>query len=82
MKIIINVNSMIPEVHKKKWFNNFIENPNGYLPNNFDIETIKINFSRKIYLNVGPLWIRHWEFTFFISLIFFSLIIKIIFKIR
>jgi hypothetical protein len=72
----------IPIVHKRQWWNSLIGNPNGYLPDEYEIEAIHFELPAIEYLSIGPGWIRGWEFSYFFLLIIVSFSIKVIFKIH
>ncbi len=72
----------IPVIHKQVWWNSLVGNPNGYLADNTDIESITFSLQKKQYLSFGPDWIRSWEAVFFSLVILFSVAIKLVFKIH
>jgi hypothetical protein len=72
----------VPVIHKRLWWNSLIGNPNGYLPDDYVIESIHFELSSTEYLSWGPGWVRGWEFSYFMLLIIVSLGIKFAFRIH
>jgi len=72
----------VPVVHQRKWWNSLIANPNGYLPDDIDIEEIRFELLPIEFLQFGPAWARTWELSYFLLLILVSLGIKVAFKIH
>ena len=72
----------VPVIHKRAWWNSLIGNPNGYLPDNYEIEAIYFELASTEYLGFGPGWVRGWEFSYFLLLIIVSLGIKLAFRIH
>ncbi|NIQ02725.1 MAG: hypothetical protein GWM98_22175 [Nitrospinaceae bacterium] len=72
----------VGRVHKKSWWNYLIANPAGYLPDDLPLEWITFDFKDRQIIALGPDWMRGWEASFLISLLIFSIAIKIIFKIE
>ena len=72
----------VPVIHKKVWWNSLIGNPNGYLPDDHEIEAIYFDLASMEFLPVGPGWVRGWEFSYFVLLIIVSFGIKIAFRIH
>lgn len=66
----------VPVVHKKRWWNVLIGNPNGYLDPDGPLDHIAIDLPRRQYLSSGPDWLRGWEVAFFGALILSSLAFK------
>lgn len=78
----LHENSRSSILHKKKWWNNFIGNPAGYLPPDTKIEKVIPSWRKNEFLKFGPTWMRGWPFLFFVTLICVSLGVKVIFKIE
>lgn len=76
------IESAIPVVHKKVWWNVFIGNPIGYLPESSEPEYVEINLKSRKYLSFGPPWLGSWEFVFFSFIVFASIVTKIVFRIH
>lgn len=66
----------IPIIHKKRWWNILMANPLGYLPSDGKTDVIHINLPETVMIASGPGWIRGWMFSFFITLVLSSIIIK------
>lgn len=78
----IETAALVPIVHKKEWWNFLIGNPAGYVAHEAPIETIGFEFREVEYLDFGPSWLRGWEVLFLLSVLVFSIIIKVFFKIQ
>ena len=76
------LNAPIPVVHKKLWWNSLIANPNGYLPDEYEVEAVYFELGSMEFLSFGPGWVRGWEFSYFVLLILVSLGVKVAFKIH
>ena len=72
----------VTTLHKRQWWNAFIGNPAGYLPNALGVERIDIELPRNQYLPFGPAWLRGWEAVFFVGLFITALAIKLGFRIH
>lgn len=70
----------VTTLHKKQWWNELIGNPLGYLNDGSPIESVTIALPRQEFLNVGPWWVRSWEFVFLTTLVAVSLTIKLVFR--
>jgi hypothetical protein len=77
----VNMKAPTPVIGKHRWWNAFIGNPSGYLPDRGQTERVVIPLPRAQYLPIGPAWIRRWEIPFFISLITVSLVLKWVMRI-
>jgi hypothetical protein len=67
----------VTTLHKRQWWNAFIGNPAGYLPDTLGVERIDIDLPRQPYLPFGPTWLRGWEAVFSIGLFITALAIKL-----
>lgn len=72
----------VPVIHKKQWWNVFMANPIGYLPDELDIEVIEIDLPEQVMLSFGPTWIRGWMFSFFLTFLLSSVAFKFVLKIE
>jgi hypothetical protein len=72
----------VPVIHKRAWWNSLIGNPNGYLPDDYEIEAIYFDLPATEFIAQGPGWVRGWEFSYFLLLIIISLGIKFAFRIH
>jgi len=72
----------VPIVHQRAWWNSLIGNPNGYLPEQSDIQAVEFAIPRQKYLSIGPVWAHGWEIPYFLVLLLCSLGIKFVFKIH
>lgn len=70
----------VATLHKKQWWNGLIANPLGYLDAGSPIENVTIGLPRREVLDVGPWWMRTWEFVFLTTLVVVSLTIKLAFR--
>ncbi len=66
----------VPVVHKQRWWNIFLGNPAGYLPEATPLERVELALPRRHYLDAGPAWLGTWEVIFVTALVICSLAIK------
>jgi hypothetical protein len=71
-----------PVVHQRRWWNELIGNPAGYLPSPGYVDAVTIGLPAQEYLPLGPTWLRSWFVPFFTLLVIFSLIIKFRWRLR
>lgn len=71
----------VPVIHIRKWWNWFMANPLGYLPEGRSVETIHIGLPARRYLAFGPDWLRGWMFSFFLAFLISSVAFKLLLKI-
>lgn len=76
------LDTAVPVIHQRYWWNMLIGNPNGYLPEDAAVQEILFALPRIVYLDIGPTWARTWELSYFLLLILVSLGIKLVFKIH
>lgn len=74
------LNVPVTALHKEQWWNLLIANPLGYLPDDSPLHWVTIDLPRLEVLDVGPWWMRTWEFVFFTTLVAVSLAIKLLFR--
>jgi hypothetical protein len=68
-------------LHKKRWWNLLLGNPAGYLADSAAADAVYLAVPDREVLGVGPGWMRGWAFTYLVSLLIVSLLIKVTFKI-
>lgn len=68
-------------LHKKRWWNLLLGNPAGYLADSAAADAVYLAVPDREVLGVGPGWMRGWAFTYLVSLLIVSLLIKFTFKI-
>jgi uncharacterized membrane protein (DUF106 family) len=68
-------------VHKKRWWNVLLGNPAGYLADSAAADTVIFKVPDREILGFGPGWMRGWAFTYLMSLLVVSLLIKFVFRI-
>jgi hypothetical protein len=71
----------VPVIHKRQWWNLFMANPIGYLPDEAGIDMVQMALPQQQFLALGPGWMRGWMFTFFGVFLLSSIAFKIILKI-
>ena len=71
----------VPVIEKYRWWNWFIANPAGYLPDGVPVERVEVRLPAFEVVPFGPSWMRGWEALFFALFLAFSLIIKKVGKI-
>jgi hypothetical protein len=69
-------------VERRVWWNRFIGNPAGYIPDESPIERIELVLPKHEVIAAGPSWMRGWEAPFFITLLVISVAIKLVFRIE
>jgi hypothetical protein len=72
----------VPQIHKRLWWNSWLGNPLGYLPQQSPVDSVNISLPAKHYLSIGPAWVRSWLMLFFIAVMFSALMTKWLFKIH
>ena len=72
----------IPILHKRQWWNLFIGNPVGYIPQHADLERLEIALPENKYLTFGPEWMQSSEAFFLIVMLLCSVAIKLGFRIH
>lgn len=72
----------VPVIEKRTWWNVLIGNPLGYLPEDGPVDRIDIDLPAKVYLSMGPDWIKGWLPPFIFSLLVASLLLKFAFRIH
>lgn len=68
-------------LHKKRWWNILLGNPAGYLADSAAADIVYLAVPDREVLGLGPGWMRGWAFTYLVSLLIVSLLIKFTFKI-
>lgn len=63
-------------IHKKRWWNVLVGNPAGYLPADAPVDRISIDLPRRLFMELGPDWMRGWEAPFLSTLLACSLVLK------
>lgn len=69
-------------LHEWRWWNAFLGNPAGYLPDGSGVERVRVELPRRHYLPLGPAWARGWELPFFSALLAASIMLKVGFRIQ
>lgn len=73
--------SNVPVIHKRRWWNWLMANPLGYLPGEAVTDSVNIGLPQQQFLTIGPVWMRGWMFSFFVSFLLSSLGFKFALKI-
>jgi hypothetical protein len=68
-------------VHKRRWWNWLLGNEAGYLPDAGRADAVVLALPDREVLPLGPSWMRGWAFTYFVSLVVASLVVKFAFRI-
>jgi predicted AlkP superfamily phosphohydrolase/phosphomutase len=66
----------VSTVHQRRWWNNLVGNPAGYLPSPGDIDAVSLDLPGVEFLGFGPSWLRSWLTLFFLVVIATSLGLK------
>lgn len=69
------------EVATPRWWNLFLGNPAGYLPEGAPLERMAVDLPGRDLLGIGPGWMRGWVFVYFATVLVVSLAIKVGFRI-
>ena len=72
----------IPILHQRQWWNFFIGNPVGYIPQLADLEKIELALPQNKYLTFGPEWMQSSEVFFLLVMLLCSVAIKLVFRIH
>ena len=72
----VPVRAPVPVIEKWKWWNWFLGNPAGYLPEASPVKRVDLSLRRQDVISIGPSWMRGWEFLFFVLLFAASLTVK------
>ncbi len=78
----IDPGSAVPVIHKRLWWNLFIGNPLGYLPDDSDFERVEFELRPRRFFDGPADWMGGWELSFFTVMIVVSLAIKFVFRLR
>jgi hypothetical protein len=73
----VRLKAPFPIIAKRRWWNFFMDNPAGYLPEQSTVDHIEVALARKHYLSFGPDWIRGWEPVFFAALLAVTIVFKV-----
>ncbi len=79
--LVLPLEHNIPIIHKKKWWNQLMANPIGYLPDDGKTDVIHIALPEPVMIGAGPSWIRGWMFSFFAAFLLSSLAFKFLLRI-
>jgi hypothetical protein len=63
--------------HKHIWLNYLIGNPAGYLPDDAPLQALHIALPPRQLIQIGPGWIRGWEFSYFLTVFGVSIWLKL-----
>lgn len=66
----------VSTVHQRRWWNDLIGNPAGYLPSPGDIDAVSLELPGVEFLGFGPSWLRSWLTLFLMVVIATSLGLK------
>ena len=66
----------VSTVHQRRWWNDLVGNPAGYLPRPGDVDAVELGLPGVEFLNFGPSWLRSWITLFFLVVIVASLGLK------
>jgi hypothetical protein len=72
----------VPVIHKRAWWNVFFANPLGSLPDDASVDLIGVDLRSRVFLPFGPGWMRGWEAPFILIVLFASVAVKLLFRIR
>ncbi len=73
--------TLVPVIHKRKWWNWLIGNPAGYIEDNAPTDSVEFAHAPRELIDSGPGWIRSWLFFYFAVLMAAAIAIKVKFKI-
>ena len=66
----------VSTVHQRRWWNNLIGNPAGYLPSPGDVDAVLLDLPGFEFQPYGPSWLRSWITLFFTVVVIASLSLK------
>ncbi|MEE4378251.1 MAG: hypothetical protein V2J55_12185 [Candidatus Competibacteraceae bacterium] len=73
---------LTPILHQRQWWNWLVDNPGGHLPTDTQLEIMEIALPRQSFLELGPEWMRGWEFLFLSVALGCSLTIQWVWKVH
>ncbi|MFZ2236791.1 MAG: hypothetical protein WBP11_09050 [Dokdonella sp.] len=71
--LTLPIKHAVPVIHQKEWWNAFIGNPLGYLPEQSTIRSLQMDLPERNIIARGPAWMRGWEFCYFVGVLAVSL---------
>jgi hypothetical protein len=82
-KLLLSLPTVTPvgAVHQRRWWNDLLGNPAGYLPPG-EVDVVSIGLPSREYLPFGPGWLRGWMPLFFGVVIVVSLLLKFLWRLH
>ncbi len=84
-KVLYSGNPLCPpvqEVEKKSWVNLLFESQAGYVTPDAPVDSIRLEFQRRVFVPGLPRWLGCWQFPFFLSLTAAALAVKFGFGVK
>jgi len=78
--LVLPLERAIPVIHKKRWWNLLMANPLGYLPKDGNTDVVYFDLPEAIIIGSGPVWLRGWMFSFFMSFLLSSFGFKLLLR--
>lgn len=78
--LVLPLERAIPVIHKKRWWNLLMANPLGYLPEDGNTDVVHIELPAAVIIGSGPVWMRAWMFSFFMSFLLSSFGFKLLLR--
>ena len=78
--LVLPLERAIPVIHKKRWWNLLMANPLGYLPEDGNTDVVHIELPAAVIIGSGPVWMRGWMFSFFMSFLLSSFGFKLLLR--
>lgn len=79
--VSIPSSTLVPVIHKRKWWNMLIGNPAGYIDESAPIDSVEFTHTPRELIDLGPHWLRSWLVFYFAVLMASAIAIKVKFKI-
>jgi len=72
----------VSNVHQRRWWNDLIGNPAGYLPSPGDVDAVVLAMPSEEFQPFGPWWLRSWITLFFAVVVIASLGLKFLWRLQ
>jgi len=74
--VTLPTEAAVSVVHQRRWWNDLIGNPAGYLPSPGDVDEVRLELPGVEFQPFGPSWLRSWITLFFAVIVLVSLGLK------
>lgn len=80
VQLSISAKKPVNVIHRRRWWNVLIGNPNGFLSDDpawAEYDKIEFDLTRRELTQLGPLWMRGWEFWLFTPFIIGAIALRV-----